>query len=229
MTQPVELPLYGKLRRTSYSKEQLMALWDELTTKYELPIESDTAFLGMEPHPLGGYLIRMSTGNVHAQSVCLCLCLGRRGTPRKLGVTGEELTKVAYSLIDAQSYQGRRILVVGGGDSAIELSEQPGNVVWLSYRKNNFTRLKARNESRIQRAIQDRAIQCLYQSEIQEILPDGVRLCITQATGETLQHTLANDDVFIMAGGIPPFRLLEASGVSFDASRRKSVQPLAAR
>ncbi len=231
MTQPIKLPLYGTLRRTSYTKEQLMELWEELTRKFELPIREGAEFRGLSPHPDGGYLVNTTAGDVRTQAVCLCL--GRRGTPRKLGVSGEELPKVSYSLIDAESYQQRRILVVGGGDSAIEaalgLSEQPGNAVTLSYRKDNFSRLKARNESRIREAIAAGKIQCLFQSEVREILPDEVRLEVALPTGETRQQTVANDDVFIMAGGIPPFRLLEASGVSFDAARREPPPPLVER
>ena len=149
MTQPVTLPLYGRLQRTSYSKEELMELWSELAVKFHLPIRTGEELVELRRTDDSNFLIRTKTATVRARFVCLAL--GRRGTPRKLGIPGEDLPQVAYSLIDAQSYRGRKILVVGGGDSAIEaalgLAEQSGNEVTLSYRKHAFYRLKAPTSS----------------------------------------------------------------------------------
>lgn len=221
MTQPVDLPLYGTLKQSSYSKEQLIDLWQELVRKFELPLCANTQFTGVEVGSDGTYTVRTTGGEFRAQHVCLAL--GRGGTPRKLGVPGEDLTKVAYHLIDAQSYRCRRILVVGGGDSAVEaalgLSEQPGNTVTLSYRQPAFSRLKARNQSRIREAMQAGQLECLFESQVKEIGPESVRLEIGGAGGTT-SRVLPNDDVFIMIGGVPPFELLQAAGVSFDPARR---------
>ncbi len=228
MTQPVELPLHGQLHHTSYSKEQLIELWRQLVREHELPIHSQTEFRGLAAGPAGTHVIKTSKGDIHARHVCLAL--GRRGTPRRLGVPGEELTKVAYNLIDAQSYQGRRILVVGGGDSAIEaavgLAEQPGNTVTLSYRQAAFTRLKSRNTSRIQEAVSAARLACLFSSHVREIGKDSVTIDVDDARGTTTQHVIPNDDVFIMIGGVPPFQVLEAAGVSFDQSRRPPAPAL---
>lgn len=228
MTQPVELPLYGRLRHTSYSKEQLIDLWQELVRKYELPIHSHTEFRGLQPGSAGTYVVKTNNGDVHARHVCLAL--GRRGTPRRLKVPGEDLPKVAYNLVDAQSYQGHRILVVGGGDSAVEaalgLAEQPGNTVTLSYRKPAFSRLKARNEARIREAISTSRLTCLFSSQVREIGTDSVAIDIDDTNGAKTRRLLPNDDVFIMIGGVPPFELLEAAGVSFDPSRRAPAPAL---
>ena len=231
MTQPVVLPLHGPLKKTSYSKEELLGLWTNLVQEHQLPVRTDEEFTGVEAMPGGGFQLRTSRGEYVCHHVCLAL--GRRGTPRKLGVRGEELHKVAYSLIDAESYQGRRILVVGGGDSAVEaalgLAEQPGNHVTLSYRQAGFFRLKARNEARLAEAIQDKRLKCLLSSHVREILDDRVHLQITQE-GETPQDRLIpNDDVFVMIGGIPPFKLLEQCGVSFDPADRPAPPPLGER
>ena len=76
------------------------------------------------------------------------------GSPRKLGVKGEELPKVMYRLIEADHYVNKKILVIGGGDSAVEaamgLAHQVGNTVTLSYRQANFSRIKDRNAKRIE-------------------------------------------------------------------------------
>src|SRR6185503_12378000 len=105
---------------------------------------------------------------------------GRRGTPRKLEVPGEEMTKVAYGLLDAGSYRDRRILVVGGGDSAVEaavgLAEQPGNEVTLSYRKDSFFRLRTRNEQRLEKALGDRRLSVLFESRVTSIREGAVDL-----------------------------------------------------
>ena len=226
MTQPVDLPLHGRLRRTSYSKEQLMDLWEELAQRYELPIQTQTEYTGLEQNRDGTYIVYTNRGDIAARHVCLCL--GRRGTPRKLGIPGEDLSKVTYSLVDAQSYQDRRILVVGGGDSAVEaalgLAEQPGNRVTISYRKEGFFRIKARNQTRVEQAIETGKLQCMFRSQPREITLDTVRMTMTE-DGADREFVLANDDVFIMAGGIPPFKLLEASGVSFEAHRRQPAAP----
>ena len=224
MTQPVALPLHGTLSRTSYEKEELVELWHEVAAQHELPIRTGVEFKGLDRTPHGTFLVDTSIGRYAARHVCLAL--GRRGTPRKLEVPGEELPKVAYSLVDAQSYTGRRILVVGGGDSAVEaalgLSEQEGNEVSLSYRKPEFTRLRTRNESRLVKAVQAGRVVLLLESEVTLIEPEFVH--VRARGGEVF--ALPNDDVFVMAGGTAPFPLLEAAGISFDPADRPAAEPL---
>lgn len=221
MTQPVDLPLHGRLKKSSYLKEELIDLWHEIAVTQELSIETGTRLTGLRPVP-GGFEVSTTNGDYRADHVCLCL--GRRGTPRKLGVPGEELPKVVYELVDAAAYTNRNILVVGGGDSAIEaalaLAKQRGNRITLSYRKSGFTRLKAKNEQRIGQAIASRAVRVIFASEVTEIGTDFVQL---------VRHTdrragrIRNDDVFIFAGGVPPFGLLRDAGVSFDPSLRGPI------
>ncbi|MFH1921019.1 MAG: NAD(P)-binding domain-containing protein [Planctomycetota bacterium] len=231
MTQPVDLPAYGRVKRTSYRKEELIELWEDLARRYELPIQCGVEFRGLARTAEAHFLVRTNRGEHRARFICLAL--GRRGTPRKLGVPGEELPKVIYSLIDAQSYQGRRILVVGGGDSAVEaalgLAAQPGNSVTLSYRKSAFFRLKARNEARLAEALQANRLDCIFQSEVTHITAEEAHLRI-EGNGEgPVERVLANDNVFVMAGEVPPLKLLEESGVSFDPAKRAAPPPPAER
>lgn len=217
MTQPVELPLHGRFSKTTYEKEELIEIWHRLQSQHQLPIRTGVQLLDLARGGDGVFIATTSQQTLRARHVCLAL--GRRGTPRKLGVPGEGLPKVAYSLIDAESYRNRRILVVGGGDSAIEaalgLAEQPGNRVVISYRKAAFFRLKARNQTRIDRAIHSGQILSLFGSSVLEIKPDSVVINGADGVGE-----LPNDEVFILAGGDPPFALLERAGVSFDPKDR---------
>jgi thioredoxin reductase len=228
MTQPVELPGFGILDREIYTKEELIDLWREVASAMDLQIRTGLEFEQVSRGADGVFTVRTSRGELRARHVCLAL--GRRGTPNRLGVPGEELPKVAYSLLDAQSYRERRILVVGGGDSAIEaalgLAEQPGNRVTLSYRRDGFFRIKARNEANLVQARADGRLEVLLSSEVERIDETHVDLKVG-GTGASRAVRLENDEVFVLAGGKPPFGLLEQSGVSFDPALRAKVEPLA--
>lgn len=241
MTQPMDLPLHGRLKRLEYTKEQLVELWQGLARRHRLDVRTGTTVRQIERAGDGSYVVVTDRGTIAARNVCLAV--GRRGSPRRLGVPGEDLPKVGYALLDAESYRDRSILVVGGGDSAIEaalaLAEQPGNTVTLSYRRHAFSRLKARNEARIAAAIEAGTIDVRFETEVVSIAEGAVVLQTAGAepdatpaaprdggTGRahgavaTAQLELPNDDVFVFAGGTPPFPLLESAGVSFDPALR---------
>jgi thioredoxin reductase len=224
LTQPVDMPLHGRLERTTYSKEELIDLWTAIAAEEELPIQGGQVFQGVERNDDGSFLVHTTSHRVRARNVCIAI--GRRGTPRKLEVPGEDLPKVAYSLIDASSYQGRRILVVGGGDSAVEaalgLSEQEGNDVTLSYRGTAFTRIRLRNEEHLEEARASGRLRVLTSSIVHAIHADRVDIELRDGPSRGA-FSLPNDEVFVMAGGIPPFELLEKSGVSFDPALRAPV------
>jgi len=227
LTRPVELPSGASLDRDSYTKEELVDLWTSLAAARDLPIRTGETVTGLERAPDGGFVVRTRTGAYAARSVCLAL--GRRGTPVKLGVPGEDAPKVAYALVDANAYQGRRILVVGGGESAAEtalaLAEQPGNDVTLSYRKDAFFRLKQRTEERLRERAASGRIRVLLSSRVLAIHEHAVDLAIA-AEGPESAWSLPNDDVFVLAGGTPPFALLESAGVSFDPAQRPPTAPV---
>ncbi|MHC4377173.1 MAG: NAD(P)-binding domain-containing protein [Planctomycetota bacterium] len=220
MTQPMELPLHGRLKQLSFQKEELIELWSELAAEHDLPIRTGVRLEGVARLEDGSFSVETSAGRFHARSVCLAV--GRRGTPNKLGVPGEDQTKVAYALLDTRSYQGRDILVVGGGDSAVEAAiglAEAGNRVSLSYRKPEFFRIKARNAARLERAVENTDLRVLTSTQVATIESDRVHLQdLENRMGGDLE--LPNHDVFVMAGGKPPFGLLQAAGVSFDASLR---------
>ncbi|MEM8882747.1 MAG: NAD(P)-binding domain-containing protein [Planctomycetota bacterium] len=217
LAQSVDLPLVGALAKDTYTKEELIGIWQRIAAEQMLPIRHGETFRALDREPDGTYTVKTETGAYRARFVCLAL--GRRGVPQRLGVQGEELPKVAYSLMDANSYRDRNILVVGGGDSAVEaavgLAEQPGNQVTLSYRKGTFFRVGDRNVDRLARARQEHGLDVVFHSEVRAIANEVVTLDI-----EHEEFDLPNDEVFIMAGGTPPTTLLEQSGVSFDPALR---------
>lgn len=224
MTQPVHLPLFGRLPKLTYQKEELVELWERVSDENVLPIRFGHRLTQITRREDGLFRVETDQGAEVARTVTLAL--GRRGTPRKLNVEGEELDKVAYSLLDAESYRGKNILVVGGGDSAVEaavgLSKQPGNQVTLSYRKDAFTRIKARNETALERALSQKLLTVLTGSQVISIGQDSVTLRQEQSE-DTGEIELPNDFVFVFAGGIPPYELLERSGISFDPANRPAV------
>lgn len=227
LTRPVDLPIAGRLAKDSYSKEELMAMWQRIVVEAELPLRLGQVFQKVDREDDGRLVVRTTTDTFRARNVCLAL--GRRGTPRKLEVPGEELSKVAYGLLDAGSYRDRKILVVGGGDSAVEaavgLAEQPGNDVTLSYRKESFFRLRGRNEQRLEKALGERRLSVLFESRVTSIREGAVDLEVGEGP-RSERRTLENDDVFVLAGGIAPIELLERSGVSFDPKLRPAVDPI---
>lgn len=212
LTSPFELPLWGKVKFSEVSKEELLSLWERILQKTNLNVHTNEKVLAVAGDP-GGYEVRTPVGSYRTRYVVLAL--GRRGTPRKLGVTGEEQGKVMYRLLDASSYQGSDILVVGGGDSAVEaavgLSLRARNRVTLSYRREAFSRIKDRNKKAIDEAVSRSLVRLVWNSGVREILPEQVRLEIAGS-----EETVRNDYVFIFAGGELPFAFLKEIGVGFQ-------------
>ena len=216
MTSPVTVPGYGKIKIRDIVKEDLIALWYDIvkTTKLEQFIRTREKMVSARQNPAGYFDVETDKGNYKAAHVILAI--GRRGTPRKLGVTGEEGSNVAYSLSEPEQYQHNNIVVVGGGDSAVEcavsLSEQPGNNVRLSYRKNSFTRIKAGNHERLEAAIASGAVEFLSETNLSEI--SGGHVSYLDAGSNA--HQVENDYVFVMIGGTLPTEMLKELGIEID-------------
>ena len=212
MTSPVEIPLWGRLKFTEASKESLLEAWEAIIRKTELQVHANEKVLDIE-RVNEHFRITSSKGTYEASAVVLAL--GRRGTPRKLGVPGEGQSKVMYRLIDTDSYQNFDLLVVGGGDSAIEaavgLAIQGTNRVTLSYRKGEFSRIKDRNAKHLDEQVRKKTLTLMLNSNVKEILP-------TEALLETPEGDvrIPNQYVFIFAGGEMPFEFLKKIGIEFQ-------------
>lgn len=213
MTAPVELPLYGKLSLTETTKESLLETWNKIIDRADLRILTNQKVVDVK-NDGNGFSVKTQD---HLYEAChVVLAVGRRGTPRKLGVSGENLSKVSYRLIEAESYENCHLLVVGGGDSAVEaavaLASQKGNHVTLSYRKAEFTRIKDRNTKHLQEAERKGTLKIIFESEVKEIRDKFV---IIQKNDQSLE--LPNDYVFVFAGGELPYDFLRKIGVGFHS------------
>lgn len=220
MTSPVEFPLYGKFKHTQLSKEQLLEFWEKIMRRTDLNIHAGEGVEALRRDSGGLFHVRTSVATYRSHAVVLAI--GRAGTPRKLGVEGEQLPHVMYRLIEADHYTDCNVLIVGGGDSAVEaamgLAEQRGNRITLSYRRAEFSRLKDRNQRRMDEYIRDRRIDVLFNSIPKAFRPGSVLLdCAGQ------HHELANDYVWIFAGGVPPVDFLHAAGIVTNADRHAAA------
>jgi thioredoxin reductase len=202
------------MRFTETSKEKLIEYWRGVETATGLVINYNERVTAITGRPDGASFDVVTTANTYASRAVL-LTIGRRGTPRQLGVPGEALPKVVYRLIDPEQYRGRHVLVVGGGDSALEaacsIAEHPGATVTLSYRSPAFTRAKPKNRDKVARLEAAGRISVMMSSTVREIHQDSV---VITANGESV--ILPNQGVIICAGGILPTGFLKDVGIDVN-------------
>jgi thioredoxin reductase (NADPH) len=210
MTSPVEFPTYGKFKKMELSKEDLMAFWSKVLQRVDFKFRQGEKVEDIKKGEDGIFSV-VTTKNQY-RSHAVILGIGKSGSPRKLGVKGEELPKVMYRLIEADHYVNKKILVVGGGDSAIEaamgLAHQVGNNVTLSYRKEAFSRIKERNAQRIEECMRKGKLKVFFNSMPTEFKQVSV---ILEINGQ--RQEIPNDYVWIFAGGEPPTAFLKKIGV----------------
>ncbi len=220
MTSEMEIPLHGKVRLHETSKKQLLELWKSILTKNDIQIRENSK---VESVTSDGDLFKIETINGELFTAQrLLLAIGRRGTPRKLKIPGEDSEKVAYRLLEPEQIQKKDILVVGGGDSAIEsaLLLADTNHVTLSYRSNMFSRLKPKNAIAINNAIKNKLIEVIFSSIITQIKPDLV-LYTTDESSEVLN--MKNDLVYIFAGGELPTQFLKKIGIDISTKYGEAI------
>lgn len=212
MTAPMQLPLIGEIKVREVSKEELMEIWSSVLHKAQPNIRFSERMEEIIP---GEEFFSIRSNRATYTAASILLAIGRRGTPRKLGAKGEEQAKVVYRLIEAEQYQGKSVLVVGGGDSALEaaldISNEAGTQVTLSYRGKAFDRVKPKNRTRLAEAIANGRIEQLLESTVQEITVDQV---ILKKGDELLERT--NHAVIVCAGGELPTPMLKKIGIKVE-------------
>ncbi|MDJ0926531.1 MAG: NAD(P)-binding domain-containing protein [Gammaproteobacteria bacterium] len=212
MTEPANLPLVGEFRFRETTKDELIEYLQGVERETGLAVNYRERVEAID-RDSGAFSIRTTAGRYRAHNVLLAI--GRRGTPRKLDVPGEELPKVAYRLIDPEQYAGQHVLVVGGGDSALEaawsIAEVPGSQVTLSYRSEAFTRAKRKNRERIGAAAANGQLEIALKSTLSRIENDHVALLY-----DDREIQVRNDAVIINAGGILPTDFLRSIGIHVE-------------
>jgi thioredoxin reductase len=212
MTAPATLPLIGTVKFREVSKEKLLAFWHDAARRTGLRINYGERAESVSRNG-SGLEVRTTRGCYRTHTVLLAI--GRRGTPRRLGVPGEELPKVVYRMTDPAQYRGQRVLVVGGGDSALEaaaaLVEESGTTVTLSHRSTAFTRAKPKNRELVAAAQKNGRLHVLMPSEVKSIGTDVVELAL-----EGRRAAIGNDSVVICAGGILPTAFLQSIGIEVE-------------
>src|SRR6267378_2039955 len=212
MTSPVNFPMYGKFNKLQLSKEELLAFWEKVRERTDFNVRTGEKVAEIKKEPDSIFTVVTSKGQYRAHKVIIAL--GKAGTPLKLGVKGEDLPKVMYRLLEADHYINKKILIVGGGDSAVEaamgLASQVGNKVTLSYRKDAFSRIKERNTQRVQEFMRTGKMRVVFNSNPVEFKSDSVLLDVQGKVEE-----IPNDFVWIFAGGVPPTAFLKKIGIEF--------------
>ena len=193
------------------STEELLKRWGEILKEKDLPIQNHCSVDGLSKSG-DHYEVRCEDGSVHKAARVL-LATGRRGTPRSLNVPGEDSEKVLYNLRDPKLHAGEKVLVVGGGDSAVETAcdvADAGGQVTLSYRSPDFSRPKAKNKKRIQAYAKDGKVKLELGTQVQAVSPETVTL----KDG----RELPNDRVFVQIGAKLPTPFLEKLGLRMSGS-----------
>jgi len=213
MAEPVMIPVYGPLWMEDTSKESLLERWQEIIEATGLKIQEDEKVLRITQADRH-FVVQSSKGEYRGSRVVLAV--GKRGSPRKLGVPGEDTSKVAYNLLDADSYKGKSICIVGGGDSGIEAAcglgrADLGNKVSLVHRMGDFGKAKPRNQKKIGKAMDEGRVKAYFTAGVTEIRERSVLI----KTGETVEE-VANDFIFIMVGGESPTKFLTECGIGFS-------------
>ena len=212
MTAPVELPLAGKMKFTETSKEKLLAFWQKIEQDHKVAINYQQNVKDIVQRE--GFF-EVVTDNASYKTKTVLLSIGRRGTPRKLGVPGEEQSKVVYRLIDPEQYRDMHVLVVGGGDSALEaaisIAEEQGSTVTLSYRSEAFSRAKEKNRKKVEQAVANGTLNVIYKSTVSEITEKSVKL---KQQDDVIE--IPNDAIIVNAGGILPTPFLKQVGIEIE-------------
>jgi thioredoxin reductase (NADPH) len=213
MTQPATLPIVGKVKFTEVRKEALIAFWSEVAKQTRIEISYNERVDTIVPAPNGGFTVTTSKNTYDTRTVLLSI--GRRGTPRKLGVPGEEMGKVVYRVIDPAQYRNQHVLVVGGGDSALEaatsIAAEDGTTVTLSYRSGAFSRAKPKNRQLVEEMEARGRLRVLFSSTIKSISEGAVEIAVGDKVG-----SIANDAVVVSAGGILPSAFLKTVGIHVE-------------
>ena len=212
MTAPAKLPIIGQVNFGETTKEILMDFWKAATQKSGIKVNTFERMDNIEKAE-DGFMVQTSKNTYHTKTVLLSI--GRRGTPRKIGAPGEDDTKVVYKLDDPAQYRNQHILIVGGGNSALEaalqISDEPGTIVTLSYRGSAFQKANPRNVVKVDEAARANRIRVVMNSTVKRIGPKDVVIKFNEQ-----EYEIPNDGIIVCAGGVLPTPMLKKLGIQIE-------------
>ena len=215
-TEQCKLPIVGKVGKPEMLKEELIAEFERMAREAALVVRTGQRVTAIEGCAGDFRVVCELEGGqrVTHRGRAVILAIGRRGTPRRLEVPGEELEHVAYRLGDPLQYRDRRVVCVGGGDSALEaavaLADVPGCQPLLVYRGESFSRAKSKNQAALRAAVDAGRLRLSLSTEVREVRAASLLL---QTRGGPPREVPA-DDVIVNVGGVLPTALLESAGVA---------------
>jgi len=217
--EPDDLPPKGKLWLDGARKEDLVARWHQIVEDNRLDVRTQEPLEGLEKRD-GIFHARTPKGTYRARRVILAS--GQRGNPRKLGVPGEELEQVYHRLYSPTRYRDEEILVVGGGNSAIEaaLTLAERNRVVLSYRREAFSRIFKDNRRLLDQAVADGRIEVVYRSQVRAFRP-GEAVLEVERDGRREERTVRADHAFVLIGAELPVGFLRSLGIRLENDWRQ--------
>jgi CRP-like cAMP-binding protein/Fe-S-cluster-containing hydrogenase component 2/thioredoxin reductase len=231
MAEPNVLPLRSPLAFEAGTRETVLNRWGSGLSQHRVNVR-----YGAEVVKLAGarprFDIELKSGErVSAEHVIFAI--GVQGNPRRLGVPGEELPCVQYTLDDPEEYRDEAIVVVGAGDAAIEnavaLTKQ--NQVFIVNRSDEFARVKEGNLNLILKAIDDGRIECFYRASCARIESndEGVRPYTLVLATDKGEARVACNRIIARIGAIPPRKFVEACGISFPSADPTALPHLSAQ
>lgn len=223
--QPLGLPMVGDLWLAESTKEELVGKWLRIVRQRDLSVLEQTRVVEIERGADGNFTVETQTaaGPVALTAAHVVLAIGRRGTPRKLPIALPDavLDRVHYSMADARSFAGQRVLVVGLGDVAMEaavaLSRQKDTVVTVAYRGAGFSRGKQRNVEEVKRRVAAGRVTLCLRTEVTQVDADTLTL-----TGPEGERTEPWDALLVLIGSIAPWEFLGRVGVRRATAALKS-------
>ena len=220
MTHPMDLPLYGKVKLYETSKPELIEMWTKVIVENNIQIKENTKVQAIEK--VGDIFIVETLNGEKYTTKNILLAIGRRGTPRKLGIPGEMTEKVAYRLLEPEDINGKKIAIVGAGDSALEgaMSLSDNNTVTLFIREENYTSRKKKNINKMIETAKEGKVDVKFNTILTSIEPDTIHY---RRKDMEQPASLENDLLFIFAGGELPTGFLKKTGIDIVTKRGEAL------
>ncbi|MGF1508044.1 MAG: NAD(P)-binding domain-containing protein [Myxococcota bacterium] len=213
--EPDSTPPKGKLWLDGTRKEELVQRWNDIVTENNLTVSSEESLQSIQRHSDGTFTAKTSARELHVKRIVLAT--GQRGNPRKLKVKGEDQEHVYHLLYSPRAYKNEEIVVVGGGNSAVEaalvLSEQ--NKVVMSYRQGEFSRIFKDNRQKLDQAIKEQRIEVIFNSNVKEFRKREAVLSVQSDAGEE-ERVVGADHAFVLVGAELPIKFLKSLGLRLE-------------